>query len=166
MLNFGAEKAFRACYEADRTGKGIMDTVWNESLKHDVNFIGQCIATEILLKDTTCVGAIIFRYPEGKFFAILAKATIILDYVEFEFRVAVTIVEAGGKIANKRAACVLCTGSLSKTETNWHGGTISIWSWNIFGFGFSDYTVVCKCVNGHVYATVPGEKGDVWVACW
>jgi len=76
MLNFGEAKAFRACYEADRTGKGIMDTVWNESLKYGVNFIGQCIATEILLKDNKCIGAIIFRYPEGKFLAILAKATI------------------------------------------------------------------------------------------
>ena len=76
MLNFGGEKAFRACYEADRTGKGIMDTVWAESLRYGVNFIGQCITTELLLKDGTCIGAIIFRYPEGKFLAILAKATI------------------------------------------------------------------------------------------
>ncbi len=76
MLNFGEEKAFRACYEADRTGKGIMDTVWAESLRYGVNFIAQCIATELLLEDGTCIGALIFRYPEGKFLAILAKATI------------------------------------------------------------------------------------------
>lgn len=77
MLNFGETKAFRACYEASRTGKGIMDTVWNESLKHGVTFIGQCVATELLFKDDTCVGAIIFRFPEGTFSAILAKATIV-----------------------------------------------------------------------------------------
>ena len=53
-----------------------MDTVWAESLRYGVNFIGQCITTELLLKDGTCIGAIIFRYPEGKFLAILAKATI------------------------------------------------------------------------------------------
>ncbi len=77
MLNFGETKAFRACYEATRTGKGIMDTVWNESLKYGVNFIGQCVATELLFKDDTCVGAIIFRFPDGTFSAILAKATIV-----------------------------------------------------------------------------------------
>ena len=77
MLNFGETKAFRACYEASRTGKGIMDTVWNESLKHGVTFIGQCVATELLFKDDTCVGAIIFRFPDGTFSAILAKATIV-----------------------------------------------------------------------------------------
>jgi succinate dehydrogenase / fumarate reductase flavoprotein subunit len=76
MLNFGETKAFRACYEATRTGKGIMDTVWNESLKYGVNFIAECVATELLFNDGTCVGAIIFKYPEGKFLAILAKATI------------------------------------------------------------------------------------------
>jgi succinate dehydrogenase / fumarate reductase flavoprotein subunit len=76
MLNFGESKAFRACYEATRTGKGIMDTVWNESLKYGVNFIAQCVATELLFNDDTCVGAIVFRYPEGKFLAILAQATI------------------------------------------------------------------------------------------
>ncbi|UCG99840.1 MAG: FAD-binding protein [Deltaproteobacteria bacterium] len=77
MLNFGETKALRACYEADRTGKGIMDAVWAESLKYGVKFMGQCIATEILFKEGRCIGAIIFRYPEGRFLAILAKATII-----------------------------------------------------------------------------------------
>jgi succinate dehydrogenase / fumarate reductase flavoprotein subunit len=76
MLNFGEKKAYRACFEADRTGKGIMDTVWHESMKYGVSFIGQCVATELLFKDSVCIGAIIFRYPEGKFIAILAKATI------------------------------------------------------------------------------------------
>ncbi len=76
MLNFGEVKAYRACFEADRTGKGIMDTAWNESLKYGVSFIGQCIAAELLFKDGVCIGAIIFRFPEGKFIGILAKATI------------------------------------------------------------------------------------------
>jgi succinate dehydrogenase / fumarate reductase flavoprotein subunit len=76
MLNFGEVKSYRACFEADRTGKGIMDTVWNESLKYGVSFIGQCVATELLFDNGVCIGAIIFRYPEGKFIALLAKATI------------------------------------------------------------------------------------------
>jgi len=76
MLNFGEAKAYRACFEADRTGKGIMDTAWHESLRYGVSFIGQCVAAELLFKDGACIGAIIFRYPEGKFIAILATATI------------------------------------------------------------------------------------------
>jgi succinate dehydrogenase / fumarate reductase flavoprotein subunit len=76
MLNFGEVKAYRACFEADRTGKGIMDTAWNESLRYGVSFIGQCVAAELLFKDGACTGAIIFRFPEGKFIAILAQATL------------------------------------------------------------------------------------------
>lgn len=76
MLNFGEVKAFRACYEADRTGKGIMDTVWAESLRHGVVFLGQSVATELLFSHGRCVGAIVFVVPSGKFVAILAQATV------------------------------------------------------------------------------------------
>lgn len=76
MLNFGEVKAFRACYEADRTGKGIMDTVWAESLRHGVESLNQSVATELLFKNGRCVGAIIFMEQNGKFVAVLAKATV------------------------------------------------------------------------------------------
>ncbi|NVM20663.1 MAG: FAD-binding protein [Desulfobacterales bacterium] len=76
MLNFGRVKAFRACYEADRTGKGIMDTVWGESLKHGVVFLNQSVATELIFKNGRCIGAVVFVEQSGKFVAVLAKATI------------------------------------------------------------------------------------------
>jgi len=76
MLNFGEVKAFRACYEADRTGKGIMDTVWGEALKHQVLFLGQSVATELLFKNGRCVGAIILMEQSGRFAAVLSKVTI------------------------------------------------------------------------------------------
>jgi succinate dehydrogenase / fumarate reductase flavoprotein subunit len=76
MLNFGEVKAYRACYEADRTGKGIMDTVWGEALKHQVVFLGQSVATELLFRNGRCIGAIVFVEQNGKFVAVLSKATI------------------------------------------------------------------------------------------
>lgn len=77
-IDFGRRgKAFRTNYEADRTGKGIMDTLWGEAVKHDVRFLNQCVATELLFKQGRCVGVIVFRIPEGKFIGILAKATVI-----------------------------------------------------------------------------------------
>ncbi len=99
---------------------------------------------------------------------VLAKATLILDYIEFEFRVAVAILAAGGKIMHKRAACVLCLLQPKAGGTTWVGGTIKIWSWNIFMFGFNDYTVLCKCIRGRIYATVPNPdgSGDMWVPCF
>lgn len=76
MLNFGEVKAFRACYEADRTGKGIMDTAWGEALKHEVSFLTQSVATELLFKNDRCVGAVVFMEQTGKFVAVLSKATV------------------------------------------------------------------------------------------
>lgn len=76
-LNFGEASAYRAVFEADRTGKGIMDTVWGEALREDVSFLNQAIATELLFRGDRCVGAVIFRQKEGEFVAVLAKATIL-----------------------------------------------------------------------------------------
>jgi len=76
-VGFGETSAFRCVFEADRTGKGIMDNVWGEALKGGASFINQAIATELLIKGDKCTGAIIFREKEGEFVAVLAKATIL-----------------------------------------------------------------------------------------
>ena len=76
-LNFGETSAFRCVFEADRTGKGIMDNVWGEALKGGTTFLNQAIATELLFRGDNCVGAIIFKQKEGEFIAVLAKATVL-----------------------------------------------------------------------------------------
>jgi len=75
-LNFGECSAPRAVFEADRTGKGIMDTVWGEAMKGGISFLNQSIATELLFNGDRCVGAIVFRERDGEFVAILSKATV------------------------------------------------------------------------------------------
>jgi len=75
-LNFGESSAFRAVFEADRTGKGIMDTVWGEAMRGGISFLNQSIATELMFNGGRCVGAIVFREKEGEFVAILSKATV------------------------------------------------------------------------------------------
>jgi succinate dehydrogenase / fumarate reductase flavoprotein subunit len=77
-LDFGkGPSAFRAVFEADRTGKGIMDTVWGESLKGNISFINQSIVTELIFRDERCIGAVIFEEAKGEFTAVLARATVI-----------------------------------------------------------------------------------------
>jgi len=77
--SFGEASAFRAVFEADRTGKGIMDTAWGESLKRGVTFINQCIAVELLINnnDQQCSGCIVFQQKPGTFLKILAKTTVL-----------------------------------------------------------------------------------------
>jgi succinate dehydrogenase / fumarate reductase flavoprotein subunit len=76
-VNFGETSAFRCVFEADRTGKGIMDTVWAEALKDGVTFINQSILTELLFRGEQCVGAVLFKIIEGEFVRVLAKATVL-----------------------------------------------------------------------------------------
>ena len=76
-VSFGESSAYRAVFEADRTGKGIMDTCWGESLKRNISFINQGIASELLFNDHQCVGCIVFKQKEGEFVRILAKATVL-----------------------------------------------------------------------------------------
>ncbi len=76
-LNFGELSAYRAVFEADRTGKGIMDTCWGESLKRNISFINQSVATELLFKDGECLGCMVFKQKEGEFFRVLSKATVL-----------------------------------------------------------------------------------------
>jgi succinate dehydrogenase / fumarate reductase flavoprotein subunit len=76
-VNFGETSAFRVIFEADRTGKGIMDTVWGEALKGGIAFLNQSIATELSLNRNRCVGCVIFNQKEGKFIAVRAKATVL-----------------------------------------------------------------------------------------
>lgn len=76
-VRFGEDSAFRAVFEADRTGKGIMDTGWGESLKRGVTILNQTLAIELLFVDNQCAGCLVFKQKEGEFVRILAKATVI-----------------------------------------------------------------------------------------
>ncbi len=76
-VNFGDSPAFRCVFEADRTGKGIMDNVWGEALRGGVAFLNQSIITELLFKRDRCAGAVIFKEKEGEFVSVLAKATVL-----------------------------------------------------------------------------------------
>ncbi len=76
-LNFGEASAFRAVFEADRTGKGIVDTLWGETLRGGISFINQSIATELIFRGNRCSGAVIFKQKEGRFVRVMAKATVL-----------------------------------------------------------------------------------------
>jgi succinate dehydrogenase / fumarate reductase, flavoprotein subunit len=74
---FGKGDALRAIFEADRTGKGMMDTIWGEALKRGTVFLNFSVATEILFHEGVCAGAVLFNFKDGEFTKVLAKATIL-----------------------------------------------------------------------------------------
>ncbi len=76
-IHFGEASAYRAVFEADRTGKGIMDTLWGEVLKGGISFMHQTMATELLFSGERCAGAVLFCQKTGEFVAVRAKATVL-----------------------------------------------------------------------------------------
>jgi succinate dehydrogenase / fumarate reductase flavoprotein subunit len=76
-LNFGEALAYRAVFEADRTGKGIMDTVWGEAVKRGISFMNHGMATELLIDRNRCAGCLVFRQKQGEMVRILSKATLL-----------------------------------------------------------------------------------------
>jgi succinate dehydrogenase / fumarate reductase flavoprotein subunit len=76
-VNFGESSAFRAVFEADRTGKGIMDTCWGETLRRGISFMNQCMASELIFHENQCFGCIVFDQYKGEFIRILSKATVL-----------------------------------------------------------------------------------------
>ena len=76
-VEFGKDNSSRAVFEADRTGKGMMDTAWGEALKRGAVFLNFTVATEILFHGGACTGAVLFNYKNGEFTKVLAKATVL-----------------------------------------------------------------------------------------
>jgi succinate dehydrogenase / fumarate reductase flavoprotein subunit len=76
-VEFGKGDALRAVFVADRTGKGMMDTAWEEALKGGSLFMNSTVVTELLFNEGCCVGAVLFKVKEGEFVTVLAKATVL-----------------------------------------------------------------------------------------
>lgn len=76
-IRFGEASAFRAVFESDRTGKGILDTMWGEAVKKGVKFYNQHLLTELLFNHGACVGAVLFDHKKGRFISVAAKMCVL-----------------------------------------------------------------------------------------
>lgn len=54
MKDYGKEPVRRACAAADRTGHAILHTLYQQSLKHDVEFFVEYFSTDLIVDDQGC----------------------------------------------------------------------------------------------------------------
>ena len=54
MKDYGKEPVRRACAAADRTGHAILHTLYQQSLKHDVEFFVEYFSTDLIMDDQGC----------------------------------------------------------------------------------------------------------------
>ncbi len=68
----------RACYAADRTGHMILQTLYQNSIKHKVNFFDEHHLVDLMFTDDgQCAGVITYELKTGELHVIQARAVII-----------------------------------------------------------------------------------------
>ncbi|MBA3275463.1 MAG: succinate dehydrogenase flavoprotein subunit [Chloroflexia bacterium] len=76
--NFGEGPVRRACYAADRTGHMIIQTLYQQGIKHNVNFFDEFHLLDILFtEDGECCGVIAYEIKTGELHTIHAKTVLI-----------------------------------------------------------------------------------------
>ncbi|MEA2524094.1 MAG: succinate dehydrogenase / fumarate reductase, flavoprotein subunit [Thermomicrobiales bacterium] len=76
--NYGEGPVRRACFAADRTGHMIIQTLYQQGIKHHVNFFDEHFLVDILFtEDGVCCGCVTRDLKSGEFHTLHAKAVLI-----------------------------------------------------------------------------------------
>lgn len=74
--HFGEGPVHRSCYAADRTGHMILQTLYQQCIKNDVEFYDEYQVVDLLLDGTTVRGVVTFELKTGEIHIFRAKAVL------------------------------------------------------------------------------------------
>lgn len=74
--NFGEGPVRRSCYAADRTGHMILQTLYQQCIKNNVNFFDEYQVVDLILNNKTCNGVIVVELATGEIHTFVAKAVL------------------------------------------------------------------------------------------
>jgi succinate dehydrogenase / fumarate reductase flavoprotein subunit len=78
MKDYGKAPARRACAAADRTGHAILHTLYQQSLKHQVEFFVEYFALDLILdQDGVCRGVIAWNLEDGTMHRFRAQMVVL-----------------------------------------------------------------------------------------
>ena len=78
MKEYGKEPAMRACAAADRTGHAILHTLYQQSLKHEVEFFVEYFALDLIMdNDGTCRGVMAWNLEDGTIHRFRAQQVVL-----------------------------------------------------------------------------------------
>lgn len=72
--NFGEKPVERACNSADRTGHMILQTLYQQCIKHEVNFFDEYHVVDQIMVDGVSAGVVAIQIATGEFHVFHAKA--------------------------------------------------------------------------------------------
>ena len=65
----------RACYAADRTGHMILQTLYQQCIKHGVQFFDEFQVVDIIVKNGACLGVVAYEIDSGEIHVFRSRAT-------------------------------------------------------------------------------------------
>ena len=78
MTEYGKAPAMRACAAADRTGHAILHTLYQQSLKHEVEFFVEYFALDLIMDDEgTCRGVMAWNLEDGSMHRFRAQKVVL-----------------------------------------------------------------------------------------
>jgi len=75
--NYGEAPVKRACYAATRTGRVILDTLWEQSLQRGIEFYDEFQMLSLIVHHKQCCGVIAYELATGKLHIFHAKAVLL-----------------------------------------------------------------------------------------
>jgi succinate dehydrogenase / fumarate reductase flavoprotein subunit len=66
----------RACYSADRTGHVMLQTLFENCIKNEVNFFSEYFVTELIIDKGICIGVVAFNIATGEVAIFHGKAVL------------------------------------------------------------------------------------------
>ncbi len=78
MKDYGKTPAMRACAAADRTGHAILHTLYQQSLKHEVEFFIEYIALDLIMdEEGACRGVMAWSLEDGSMHRFRAQSVVL-----------------------------------------------------------------------------------------
>lgn len=74
--NFGERPVMRSCYAADRTGHMILQTLYQQGIKHNVNFFDEFQVLDLLFNEGVVCGVVAYEIRTGALHTFHGKAVI------------------------------------------------------------------------------------------
>lgn len=72
--DYGKAPVKRACYAATRTGRVILDTLWEQSLQRGIEFFDEFQMLSLIVEDGRCCGLVAYELASGELHTFHCKA--------------------------------------------------------------------------------------------
>ena len=75
--DYGKKPVKRACYAADHTGRVVLDTLFDQCLRHQVKFYSEYYVLSLVFEEGRCSGVVTYDLATGELHLLQAKAVLL-----------------------------------------------------------------------------------------